>query len=263
MVTVANPTCRRSLCKNQEREERYSIMKHRGRLLIILTLAAILLPGCVPALAPQESAKAPAVQSNPSSPVMPEPRLPEPRLRGTLSLEEALAQRRSIRSFGVETLTMAELGQLLWAAQGLTTDSGLRTVPSAGALYPLEVYAVTPDGVYHYRAKGHQVVPHVAGDVRPALAAAASHQSSVADAPAVIVIAAVYARTAQKYGQTRSSRYVALEAGHAAQNVLLQAVALSLGAVPVGAFDDVRVQGVLELPADHQPLYLIPVGHPG
>lgn len=240
-------------------------MRHRRRLLIILTLIAILLPGCVSAPAPPESARTSAVQANPSSPVTPEPepRLPEPRLQGTLSLEEALSQRRSIRSFGVETLTMAELGQLLWAAQGFTTDSGLRTAPSAGALYPLEVYAVTPDGVYHYLPQGHRLVPLVMEDVRPDLAAAALRQSSVAGAPAVIVIAAVYARTAKKYGQTRSERYVALEAGHAAQNVLLQAVALSLGAVPVGAFDDARVQGVLGLPADHQPLYLIPVGHPG
>jgi SagB-type dehydrogenase family enzyme len=183
-------------------------------------------------------------------------------LKGTLTLEEALAQRRSIRSFDDQLLTRAELGQLLWAAQGITSPSGLRTAPSAGALYPLEVYAVTPDGAYRYQPQGHQLVLQVQGDVRSALAAAALSQSSVSDAPTVIVIAAVYARTAQKYGQERSPRYVHLEAGHAAQNVLLQAVALGLGAVPIGAFYDEQVKEVLRLPADQQPLYLIPVGHP-
>lgn len=231
-------------------------MRRRGHLHLVLVLAVTLLSGCVLAPAGPGSANAPAAPAGEAL------SLPEPRVTGTLSVEEALAKRRSIRSFGEQPLTMAELGQLLWAAQGLTAASGARTAPSAGALYPLEVYAVTPDGVYRYRPQGHQLVPHVGGDMRSALSAAASNQSSVARAPAVIVIAAVYARTAQKYGEARTPRYVALEAGHAAQNVLLQAVALGLGAVPVGAFDDARVQGVLDLPADQEPLYLIPVGHP-
>jgi SagB-type dehydrogenase family enzyme len=188
--------------------------------------------------------------------------LPTPRLKAALSLEEALSARRSVRSFGDQRLTAAELGQLLWAAQGITSPSGQRTAPSAGALYPLEVYAVTPDGAYRYAAQGHRLVPQVAGDVRKALAVAAVGQASVSDAPSVIVIAAVYARTAGRYGAERSPRYVHLEAGHATQNVLLQAVALGLGAAPIGAFDDERVKAVLALPPDQQPLYLIPVGHP-
>lgn len=236
-------------------------MRHEGHLTVILALVAILLAGCVPApAAPSNSADtpaAPALQSAGEAQA-----LPQPRLQGPLSLEEALAQRRSIRSFDAQPLTLAELGQLLWAAQGFTTPAGLRSAPSAGALYPLELYAVMPEGVYRYRPQGHQIVLHLAGDVRPALAAAALGQSAVADAPAVIVIAAVYARTAQKYGPARSPRYVDLEAGHAGQNVLLQAVALGLGAVPIGAFYDERVQETLDLPADEQPLYLIPVGHP-
>jgi SagB-type dehydrogenase family enzyme len=188
--------------------------------------------------------------------------LPTPQLKGTLTLEETLARRRSVREFKGEPLTLAELGQLLWAAQGVTNQYGFRTAPSAGALYPLEVYAVTHEGVYHYEPQGHWLTVHLAGDLRPALYEAALRQDPVLNAPVVFVITAVYGRTAAKYGAERSPRYVHLEAGHAAQNVLLQAVALNLGAVPIGAFYDERVREVLKLPSDQQPLYLIPVGRP-
>lgn len=188
--------------------------------------------------------------------------LPTPQASGVMSLEEALARRRSVRDFGATPLTLAELGQLLWAAQGITSQDGHRTAPSAGALYPLELYAVTAEAVYHYEAGEHRLSVHLAGDRRTELYAAALSQAPVLEAPAVLVIAAVYERTERKYGAERSPRYVHLEAGHAAQNILLQAVALDLGAVPVGAFDDDRVQQALALPADHQPLYLIPAGHP-
>lgn len=239
-------------------------MRHVKHLSITLSLAVFLLAGCVPVqTTPPDVANTPAppaghsISAEPGQTVT----LPQPRAQGTLTLEETLAQRRSIRSFDDRLLTRAELGQLLWAAQGITSPAGLRTSPSAGALYPLEVYVVTPDGVYRYLPTGHQLVRQVAGDVRSALATAALSQSSVSDAPTVIVIAAAYARTIQKYGQEHSPRYVHLEAGHAAQNVLLQAVALGLGAVPIGAFYDEQVKEVLRLPADQQPLYLIPVGH--
>jgi SagB-type dehydrogenase family enzyme len=187
--------------------------------------------------------------------------LPTPCLSGSMTLEAALAQRRSVRAFSGEALTLEELGQLLWAAQGVTDAAGLRTAPSAGALYPLEVYALMAGKVYHYEPDRHQLAVHAEGDAQPGLYAAALRQEAVREAPVVIVIAAVYARTAQKYGEARGPRYVHLEAGHAAQNVLLQAVALDLGAVPIGAFSDDAVQRVLALPADHAPLYLIPVGH--
>jgi SagB-type dehydrogenase family enzyme len=187
--------------------------------------------------------------------------LPTPRAKGTLTLEETLTRRRSVREFADTPLTLAELGQLLWAAQGITSAAGQRTAPSAGALYPLQVYAVTPDTVYRYDPTAHQLIVHAHDDPRAALHAVALMQDSILCAPVTIVIAAVYARTSRKYGEERTPRYVALEAGHAAQNVLLQAVALDLGAVPLGAFFDDRVQQVLALPRDHQPLYLIPVGH--
>jgi SagB-type dehydrogenase family enzyme len=179
-----------------------------------------------------------------------------------VSLEETLVQRRSVRSFQGTPLTAAELGQLLWAAQGVSEERGYRTAPSAGALYPLELYVATEEGTFHYLPQGHRWQILSRSDARQDLYEAALRQDPVRQAPAVFVIAAVYERTAQKYGGGRSPRYVHLEAGHAAQNLLLQAVALGLGAVPIGAFDDGGVQEALALPTDHEPLYLIPVGHP-
>jgi len=188
--------------------------------------------------------------------------LPAPRRDGTLSLEAALSRRRSIRSFTSEALAADQIGQLLWAAQGITDAQGFRTAPSAGALYPLECYVVTSDGAFHYEPRRHRLQPRASKDLRGALAAAALSQSAVSEAPAVIVITAVYERTARKYGADRARRYAALEAGHAAQNVLLEGVALGLGAVPIGAFDDRRVAQVLGLASDEAALYLVPVGHP-
>lgn len=185
--------------------------------------------------------------------------LPNPDLEGEFSLEEVLADRRSVREYGEQELSLDEIGQLLWAAQGITSDRGYRTAPSAGALYPLEVYVATEQGLYHYSAQGHQVERRRLAEWRPALCLAALSQDPVCLAPAVFVITSVRERTAQKYGE-RADRYVHLEAGHAAQNLLLQAVSLGLGAVPIGAFHDAEVKAALDLPADHEPLYLIAVG---
>jgi SagB-type dehydrogenase family enzyme len=187
--------------------------------------------------------------------------LPTPNFKGNLTLEETLQKRRSVRNFNNIPLTLKEVSQLLWATQGITGPSGYRTAPSAGALYPLEVYVVLPEGVYHYLPQEHHMLIQRQGDLRPALHAVALNQNAVLDAPAVFVITAIYERTAIKYGKERSPRYVHLEAGHAAQNLLLQVAALDLGAVPIGAFYDDQVKEVLSLPDDHEPLYLIPVGH--
>jgi SagB-type dehydrogenase family enzyme len=188
--------------------------------------------------------------------------MPAPHRSGPLSLEEALAARRSVRDFSTELLTLDALSQLLWSAQGITGAGGRgRAAPSAGGTYPLELYVVSPTGSYHYLPSDHSLEVLAERDLRPALAEAALDQQYVANAPAVVVIAAVFARTEERYGE-RAERYVHLEAGHAAQNILLQAVALDLGAVPVGAFHDEEVRALLDLPADHVPLYLIPVGHP-
>jgi len=186
--------------------------------------------------------------------------LPAPRTDGELSLEETLAARRSIRDFTPEELTLEEISQLLWAAQGITASWGGRTAPSAGALYPLEVYVATSDGLSRYLPEGHRAESISTADVRGASAEAALGQAAVAEAPAVFVITAVPARTEAKYGG-RAERYVHMEAGHVAQNVLLQAVALGLAGVPMGAFADEEVARVLGLPPGEVPLYLIPLGH--
>ena len=187
--------------------------------------------------------------------------LPPPRPKGEMSFEETLSRRRSVREFTDAPLTWEQIGQLLWATQGLTADWGGRTAPSAGALYPLEVYVAMAEGVYHYLPRGHRVEVISSSDVRQALWRSALSQDCIRKAPALFIIAAVYERTEHKYG-SRAERYVKLEAGHACQNLLLQAVALDLGAVPVGAFYDDQVQAVLGLPAGQEPLYLVAVGHP-
>jgi SagB-type dehydrogenase family enzyme len=189
-------------------------------------------------------------------------RLPPPEQKGKMSLEEALGRRRSVREFTREALTERELSQLLWAAQGITHAEGLRTAPSAGALYPLDLYVASAGGFYRYEPRPHQLIRLSGRDMRAAMRRTALDQEAITQAPAVFVIAAVYERTARKYGASRTPRYVHMEVGHAAQNLLLEALALGLGGVPVGAFEDDALQKALELPVDHCPLYLIPVGHP-
>jgi SagB-type dehydrogenase family enzyme len=192
-------------------------------------------------------------------------KLPRPHYDGKVSLEESLLKRRSIRSYTDEPLTLQELSQLLWAAQGITEAGGFRTAPSAGALYPLELYVVVGDvqdltpGVYRYQPDGHQLTKIIDGDRRGELASAALGQGCVKEGAAAFVFAAVYERTTGKYGE-RGIRYVHMEVGHAAQNLCLQATALGLGAVTVGAFSDEQVTRVLNLPEKEQPLYIIPVG---
>jgi SagB-type dehydrogenase family enzyme len=184
---------------------------------------------------------------------------------GSISLERALAERRSERDYVDRPLTLAELGQLLWAAQGITDARGYRTAPSAGALYPLEVYVVVgqveglEQGVYRYLPDDHSVIRTGLGDRRQELAAASLNQTWVADGAVTLVIAAVYERITVRYG-ARGDQYVHMEIGHAAQNVYLQAAGLRLGTVMVGAFHDDRVSDVVGLPQDHEPLAIMPVG---
>jgi SagB-type dehydrogenase family enzyme len=193
--------------------------------------------------------------------------LPQPNLEGEVPVERALAQRRSVREFAPEPLSLPAVSQLLWAAQGITDRAGLRTAPSAGALYPLEVYLVAgvvtgiAPGVYRYEPHRHRLVRGTAGDPRAAVARAALGQDWVAEAPAILVLAAVYERTARKYGD-RAARYVHMEVGHAAQNVYLQAGALGLGTTMVGAFRDEALARALGLRGDVKPLGILPVGKP-
>lgn len=193
-------------------------------------------------------------------------KLPSPKLKGDISLEESLAKRRSIRSYKKEAINVNEISQLLWAMQGVTEKNwGLRTAPSAGALYPLEVYVVAGNvenldaGIYKYLSDDHSIVKILSGDKRKDLYNSALQQESILEAPVVFVIVAVFERTAIKYG-IRSERYVYIEAGHSCQNLLLQATSLNLGAVPIGAFYDDRVKETIDLEENEKPIYIIPVG---
>ncbi len=194
--------------------------------------------------------------------------LPEPWLISDVSLEEALALRRSTRSFSDSPLSLHDLSQLLWAAQGVTQEKrGFRTAPSAGALFPLEAYAVAIDvggltsGIYKYQPQGHSLTLIEEGEHATGVYNAALQQESIRDAAVVICIAGVVERTSVKYG-ARAERYMLIEVGHAGQNVCLQAAALGLGAVTIGAFNDDMLKTALRLPAEEEPLYVIPVGLP-
>mgnify|MGYP003875368957 CR=1 FL=1 len=192
-------------------------------------------------------------------------KLPSPRYNSDVSIEQALLKRRSVRKYKAEPLTIAEVSQLLWSAQGITNPSGFRTAPSAGALYPLEVYLVVGEvkglsqGIYKYLPRQHELLKIKDGDVRRELAIAALGQSWVKDAAVDIVFAAVYERVTRKYGK-RGIRYVHMEVGHAAENVYLQAVSLKLGTVVVGAFEDEKVKKILNMAESEQPLYIMPIG---
>ena len=226
------------------------------RVLIGGLGALVASPAVVACRTPESEESAMTTSTGPSSVVD----LPSP-TEGTLPLEVTLRRRRSVREFTAESLTVAEVGQLLWAAQGVTIDLGGRTAPSAGALYPLELYAVTPNRTMRYISDRHRAEITTEHDPRSDLMAAAHDQEAVGRAPLVVAVVVVEARTAAKYGD-RASRYVDLEAGHAAQNLLLQAVAIDLAAVSIGAFDDAAVGTVLQLPDGHEPRYLLAVGHP-
>jgi SagB-type dehydrogenase family enzyme len=200
-------------------------------------------------------------------PVLKKVQLTKPRQDGSLSLERCIRQRRSVRHFSDQALTKDELGQLLWAAQGLTGPDGGRAVPSAGALYPLELYVLArnvaslPAGIYRYQASRHELVLARPGYDPAALIDATFGQDWVASAPACISIAAIFERTTVKYGD-RGHRYVCLEAGHAAETMMLQAVALGLATTMVGAYSDDEVGRLLCLSPEEIPLCLIPVGRP-
>lgn len=194
-------------------------------------------------------------------------RLPELHPAARHPIERLLAQRRSVRDFAATPLSLEELAHLLWAAQGVSSPEGLRTAPSAGALYPLEVHLVAGNveglecGSYHYRPHTGEIVRTAAGDLRQALAAAALGQGCVGEAAAVLVFSAVFERTTRKYGQ-RGIQYVHMEVGHAAQNVYLAAGSLGLGTVMVGAFDDQGVKRAVPLEGSEVPLALMPLGRP-
>lgn len=196
--------------------------------------------------------------------------LPTPSEKGLVTLEEAIARRRSIRRFAPDAISQSALSQILWAAQGIPAGRGrYRTVPSAGATYPLEIFVVCgkncvegiDEGIYHYNVGAHSLTRHQENDARPELARAALGQASIYQAPVDIVICAEYERTQPRYGR-RAERYVHMEIGHAGQNIYLQATALGLATVAVGAFHDEEVSQALKLDERYKPLYIMPVGRP-
>jgi SagB-type dehydrogenase family enzyme len=189
--------------------------------------------------------------------------LPEPKLSSKISVEEALSKRRSVRDYGKDSLSIEEVSQLLWAAQGITVRWGGRTAPSAGALYPLEIYVVVggvkglKPGLYHYDPEKHSITKKVDGDLRQKLTQAALDQDEITKAPATFVITAVYERTMKKYKE-RGIRYVHMEVGALGENIYLQAESLDLGTVFIGAFEDEKVKKALEI--EEEPLGIMPVG---
>lgn len=200
--------------------------------------------------------------------------LPSPRFEGEISVEEAIYQRRSHRSFMKQAISAEELSQVLWAAYGITkplqgypqTRGGLRTAPSAGARYPLEIYALVGNvrgiepGVYRYNSREHKITRVIDTDIKKELSLAALNQEMISEAPACLFYSAVYSRTTEKYGDRGRERYVCMDLGHSAENVYLQAEALHLGTCAIGAFEDAEVRKVMQLPEDEEPLYIMPIG---
>ena len=194
--------------------------------------------------------------------------LPSPSQKGITSLEEAIARRRSIRDFTPQPIPQSQLSQILWSAQGISDTPGrYRTVPSAGATYPLEIFVACGingieeihAGIYYYNIDNYSLTLHHKGDMRLELARAALNEESIYEAPVALVICALYERTTLHYG-SRGERYVLMEVGHAGQNIYLQAEALGLATVAIGAFRDEHVRKVLRLDKQYKPLYIMPVG---
>lgn len=186
--------------------------------------------------------------------------LPEPAKKGKISLEEVIAKRRSCRSFTGKALTPQQISQILWAGQGITGSKGLRAAPSAGATYPLTLYVSLPEGVFRYVPEDHSLTLIKSADIRVDLARASVEQYFMTKAGMIVIIAARFERTTSRYGR-RGERYVILEAGHCAENMFLQAEALGLGSVAIGAYNDGEIATLAGLEKSEQPLLLVAIGH--
>jgi SagB-type dehydrogenase family enzyme len=192
-------------------------------------------------------------------------KLPDVITDGDISLERAISLRRSVRTYRDAPLTLSELGQLLWSAQGVTNERGFRTAPSAGATFPLEMFVMVNNvvnltkSIYHYDPFDHRLELIRKEDVADPLFRACLSQSMILESGVVLIFAAVYERTTSRYGD-RGERYILNEIGHASQNVHLQAAALDLGTVVIGAYRDEEVEDILQLGDQYKVLYLMPVG---
>jgi SagB-type dehydrogenase family enzyme len=196
-------------------------------------------------------------------------KLPSPSPQGKMSVEEALKKRRTVRQFAQRGLDLSQVSQLLWGTDGKSDAKGLRTAPSAGATYPLEIYLVAGErgvtgltpGLYHYLPGSHALELTQKGDLRAQVARASLHQTWMAEAPVMVVIAAEYRRCMARYGD-RGIRYTHMEVGHAGQNLFLQAESMNLSCGIVGAFEDRNLKEIiLHLPQQHEPLLIMPVGY--
>ncbi len=200
--------------------------------------------------------------------------LPQPQLKSEMSVEEVMEKRRSLRHFVDKSIDASDVAQVLWAAYGITQKAnhkqlrgGFRTAPSAGALYPLEIYLLVgkvdgiDPGVYRYNAESHQIEQTIDHDVKQDLAAAALNQKMIHEAPACLFYSAIYERTTEKYGGRGAERYVCMDLGHSAQNVYLQVESLHMGTCAIGAFSDEKVRKVMHLPDKETPLYIMPFGY--
>jgi SagB-type dehydrogenase family enzyme len=228
-------------------------MKPMNSALSALVLVAVVTAGCVSSAPPEVMDETQRYSESFE--------LAEPELSGSSSLEQTLEERRSTRDFTAEEVPLDTIGQLFWAGQGITDDVGHRTAPSAGARYPIELYAISASTFMHYLPEGHRVEQRTDTTTLSLLSAAAFQQGFVSDAPLVLVITAVPARTEAEYGAVAHD-LVNREAGHVAQNILLQATSLGLAAVPVGGFDPAEVARLLALAPGEDVLYLLPVGYP-
>jgi len=189
-------------------------------------------------------------------------KFPSPQTNSNISLEQAIESRRSVRQFTAEPLTVNQIGQLCWSAQGITDpNKGLRTAPSAGALYPIQIYVMLPDGLYLYKPESHDITRLISSDLRKSVSDAAFNQRTIQNAPCTFIIAGSINKIEARY-RNRGAKFTYLEAGHIAQNIQLQAVSLGLGSVPIGVLDSKTVVQICKLPGDLEVLYLIPVGNP-
>lgn len=229
--------------------------------------------GIVDALSARLAALERAIPEN--RPEGPTVELPAPRFEGSVSVEAALKNRRSIRTYLDKPLTLEEVSQLLWSAYGITMTrekmppflrGGFRTAPSAGARYPLDIYLAAfnvtglPAGIYWYDSERHRLLRLAEGDRRAEVSGACFDQPQFKTAAAAIAYSAVFERSMSKYGKRGRERYVCMDLGHSAENVYLQSYALDIGTCAIGAFTDVAMKLAFKMTRAEEPLYIMPVG---